>query len=211
MSGQRRSWRAARPVLWAVLLAGALVYLAIAAVVWRHASEALAHPPQQPADAALILGNRAYLRGKPNPCLTGRVDTGIALANAGRVKQLVLSGGVDKEDGRIEAEVMERHARAQGYAGPLLLEPASTSTRLNLAMSGPMLKAAGVRSVIVVSEPYHLWRVERLVGASGFDKEFDVQYAAADTSCWRRWGMLFKGALREPLAVVNNAFNGYLY
>ena len=174
-------------MLWTVLVAGVLAYLGIAAVIWRHADEALAHPPQKPADAALILGNRAYLKGKPNPCLTGRVDTGIALANAGRVKQLVLSGGVDKEDGRIEAEVMERHARTEGYAGPLLLEPASTSTRMNLAMSRPMLKAAGVRSVIVVSEPYHLWRVERLVRASGFDKEFEVQYAAANTSCWRRW------------------------
>ena len=48
-------------MLWAVLLAGTLVYLAIAAVVWRHAVEVLAHPPQQPADAALILGNRAYV------------------------------------------------------------------------------------------------------------------------------------------------------
>ena len=211
MSGRRRSWRAVRPVLGAVLLAGVLAYLAIAGVIWRHAAAALARPPQQPADAALILGNRAYLRGKPNPCLTGRVDAGIALASAGRVKQLVLSGGVDKEDGRIEAEVMESHARAQGYGGPLLLEPASTSTRLNLSMSTPVLKAAGVRSVIVVSEPYHLWRVERLVRASGFDKDFDVQYAAASTSCWRRFGMVFKGALREPLAVVNNAFNGYLH
>jgi uncharacterized SAM-binding protein YcdF (DUF218 family) len=118
---------------------------------------------------------------------------------------------VDKEDGRIEAEVMQQHARAQGYAGPLLLEPASTSTRLNLALSRPLLQAAGVRSVIVVSEPYHLWRVERLVRAAGFDKEFDVQYAAASTRCWQRWGMVFKGALREPLAVVNNAFNGYLH
>ncbi|CAN7235155.1 YdcF family protein [Variovorax paradoxus] len=212
MSGQRRSWRAtAWPVLWTVLLAGLLAYLVIAAVIWRRAAEALANPPGRPADAALVLGNRAFLDGKPNPCLTGRVDAAIALADAGLAKQLVLSGGVDKEDGRIEAEVMQRHARAQGYAGPLLLEPASTSTRLNLAMSRPLLKAAGIHGVIVVSEPYHLWRVERLARASGFDKDFDVQYAAASTRCWRRWGMVFKGALREPLAVVNNAFNGYLH
>jgi uncharacterized SAM-binding protein YcdF (DUF218 family) len=211
LSGRHRSWRAVRPVLWTVLLGGLLAYLAIAAIVWRRAAETLDNPPQRAADAALILGNRAYLRGKPNPCLTGRVDAGIALANAGRVKQLVLSGGVDKEDGRIEAEVMQQHARAEGYAGPLLLEPASTSTRLNLALSRPLLQAAGIRSVIVVSEPYHLWRVERLVRAAGFDKDFDVQYAAASTRCWQRWGMVFKGALREPLAVVNNAFNGYLH
>ncbi|MNT59575.1 hypothetical protein D3C72_1970970 [compost metagenome] len=74
-----------------------------------------------------------------------------------------------------------------------------------------MLEANGVRSVIIVSEPYHLWRIERLVRASGFDQAFDVQYAAAPTSCWRRWGMLFKGALREPAAIVNNASLGYLF
>jgi uncharacterized SAM-binding protein YcdF (DUF218 family) len=191
------------------LLVLALGYVAIAVTIWRHALDVLAHPPQRAADAALILGNRAYLRGKPNPCLTGRVDTGIALASAGRVQQLVMTGGVDKEDGRIEAEVMERHARLAGYTGALLLERVSSSTRENLSMSHTLLQAARVKSVIIVSEPYHLWRVERLARATGFDRSFDVQYAAAPTSCWRRWGMAFKGALREPLAIVNNAVNGY--
>lgn len=210
---QRRPWfrRPWQVVLFGGLLAGVLAYVAIAAMVWRHAEQVLDNPPQRPADAALILGNRAYLDGKPNPCLTGRVDTGIALARAGLARQLVYSGGVDTEDGRIEAEVMQQHANAMGYTGPALLEPVSSSTRLNLALSTPLLQAAGVRSVVVVSEPYHLWRIERLVRKSGFDKTFDVQYAAAPTSCWRTWGMLFKGALREPAAIVNNAGHGYLF
>jgi uncharacterized SAM-binding protein YcdF (DUF218 family) len=191
-----------------ILLLG---YLAIAITIWLRALELLGHPPQRTADAALILGNRAYRDGKPNPCLTGRVDTGIALAKEGRVRQLVLSGGVDREDGRIEAEVMQQHARDAGYAGTLLLEPVSSTTRENLSMSRAVLQAAGVKSVIIVSEPYHLWRAERLARAAGFDRLFEVQYAAAPTSCWRRWGMLFKGALREPLAIVNNAANGYLH
>ncbi|MCT8176705.1 YdcF family protein [Variovorax sp. CY25R-8] len=188
-----------------------VVYATAWTVVWQGAREALANPPQRAADAALVLGNRAYLRGKPNPCLTGRVDEGVALARAGLVRELLFSGGVDTEDGRIEAEVMEQHARAVGHNGPMRQERVSSSTRLNLALSTPMLQAAGVRSVIVVSEPYHLWRVKRLARNSGFDRAFDVQYAAAPSSCWRRWGMVFKGALREPLAVVNNAAHGYLF
>jgi uncharacterized SAM-binding protein YcdF (DUF218 family) len=160
---------------------------------------------------ALVLGNRAYRDGRLNPCLTGRVDAAIALARAGLVRQLLFSGGVDKEDGRIEAEVMQQHARATGYEGALLLEPVSQSTRENLSMSRPLLEAAGVKRVIVVSEPYHLWRVERLAHAAGFDRRFEVQYAAAPTACWQRWGMAFRGALREPLAIVNNAANGYLH
>ncbi|RYF32987.1 MAG: YdcF family protein [Comamonadaceae bacterium] len=180
-------------------------------MVWRAAADRLAHPPQQAADAALVLGNRAYLNGKPNPCLTGRVDAALALAQAGLVPRLVFSGGVDREDGRIEAEVMQAHAQHAGYTGPMVLERASQSTRENLALSLPLLEAEGVKRVIVVSEPYHLWRVERLVRASGFDRGLDVQYAAAPSSCWTRWGMAFKGALREPLAIINNAANGYLH
>lgn len=207
----RRVPRVLRVAAWTVLGVGAVVYAAAWTVVWQGAREALANPPQRAADAALVLGNRAYLRGKPNPCLTGRVDEGVALARAGLARELLFSGGVDTEDGRIEAEVMEQHARAVGHAGPMRQERVSSSTRLNLALSTPMLQAAGVRSVIVVSEPYHLWRVKRLARNSGFDRAFDVQYAAAPSSCWRRWGMVFKGALREPLAVVNNAAHGYLF
>ncbi|HEY2254397.1 MAG TPA: YdcF family protein [Variovorax sp.] len=203
-----RPWRR---IVLAALAPALLAYASIHLMIWRDARERVAHPPARQADAALILGNRAYRNGRPNPCLTGRVDAGIALAQAGLVRQLVLSGGRDWEDGRIEAEVMQRHARATGYGGPVLLESASQSTRENLSLSRPLLQAAGVRSVIIVTEPYHLWRAEQLARASGFDRDFDVQYAAASTLCWQRWGMLFKGALREPLAIVNNAFNGYLH
>jgi uncharacterized SAM-binding protein YcdF (DUF218 family) len=209
----KRRLAQARPALLALSALAALPvagYVAIHAMVWRDARARLAHPPQRSADVALVLGNRAYRDGKPNPCLTGRVDAGIALARAGLVHQLLLSGGRDGEDGRIEADVMQAHARTAGYDGPLLLESASQSTRENLALSRPLLEARGVRSVIVVTEPYHLWRAERLVRASGFDRRFDVQYAAAATSCWRDWGMAFKGALREPLAIAHNAAKGYL-
>jgi uncharacterized SAM-binding protein YcdF (DUF218 family) len=195
----------------AVLLAMLAAYAAIYLLIWRDAHRRLEAAAPRPADAALILGNRAFRDGKPNPCLTGRVDAGLALAARGTVRQLALSGGRDWEDGRIEAEVMERHARAAGYTGALLVEPRSQSTRENLALSAPLLQAAGVRSVIVVTEPYHLWRAERLARASGFDRLFEVQYAAATTPCWQGWGMAFKGALREPLAIVNNAAHGYLH
>jgi uncharacterized SAM-binding protein YcdF (DUF218 family) len=189
-------------------VAAVATYALIAFTIWQRAETLLA-APLRPADAALVLGNRAYRHGAPNPCLTGRVDKAVDMARAGLVPRLVMSGGVDHEDGRIESQVMEVHARAVGYSGPVLRESLSDSTRENLAMSTPVLHAAGVKRVIVVSEPYHLWRVERLARASGFDGAFDVQYVAAPTSCWQRWGMRFRGALREPLAIINNAAYGH--
>ena len=194
----------------ALFLVLAVFLAALALHVWRHAQERLAQQGFQAADAALVLGNRAYLNGQPNPCLTNRVDRGLALWREGQVQLLTVTGGVDKEDGRIEAEVMAVHAHAEGFDGVLLKESLSSSTRENLAMSWPVLEAAGVHKVIVVSDAYHLWRVERLAKASGFDGAFQVQYAAAPADCGRPAWQAMRSALREPLAIVNNALNGYL-
>jgi len=198
-----------RNSIFASIFAGALIYLSIFITIGNYAKQLIKNPPVQKSDAALILGNRAYLNGRPNPCLTGRVDEGLTLAQQNLVSMLVMSGGLDEEDNRIEAVTMETHARGKGYQGKILLESRSSSTLENLTFSRPILEAAGVKTVIITSEPYHMWRVKKLVDARYLGKNFNVSYAAAPSQCWMAWGMMFKGALREPLAVVNNYSKGY--
>lgn len=163
----------------------------------------------QKADAALILGCRTYLDGAANPCLTGRVDKGLLLTRQGLVSTLIMSGGRDNEDNSIEAEVMATYAKNQGYKGRILLESRSGSTKENLEFSTLILRTANIKNVIIVSEPYHLWRVEKLVAAGHFGHDFSINYAAALNQCWTNWGMLSKGALQEPLAIINNYSKGY--
>jgi len=186
-----------------------LLYLSLLIIIGTYANNLLAHPPSQKSDVALILGNRAYLHDAPNPCLTGRVDEGILLFSQGLVTQLAMSGGRDHEDNRIEAQVMEAYARSKGFKGNILLESRSSSTLENLKFSQVMLQAAGVKSVIIVSEPYHMWRIKQLVDAGQLGLDFNVSYAAAPSQCWLTWGMAFKGALREPLAIIHNYSKGY--
>lgn len=187
----------------------AVVYLTLFAVVGLYAQQQLSQPPTEKSDAALILGNRTYLHGAPNPCLNGRVDKGLMLANQGVVSTLAMTGGRDSEDYKIEGDFMAAYARSQGYSGRILIESRSSSTKENLELSAPILKAAGIKSVIIVSEPYHLWRTEKLVQAGHLGHDFDVTYAPAESQCWTSWGMLFKGALREPLAIMDNFAKGY--
>ena len=158
---------------------------------------------------AMVFGNRAYLNGAPNPCLTGRVDEGVRLADSGLANALLFSGGRDIEDNRVEAQVMETHARAQGYVGEVWREEASRSSLENMQLSAAIVSEKKARSVILVSEPYHLWRIQRLVERGYLGEGLTVQYAAAPSYCWNTWGMFFKGSLREPLAVVANFISGY--
>jgi uncharacterized SAM-binding protein YcdF (DUF218 family) len=190
-------------------MAGTLLYVGLWLMIAVHAYQALAQPPKDKADAALVLGSRAYLNGAPNPCLTGRIDVAVQLGMSNQVAQLVMSGGVDKEDGRVESQVMMQRARDNGYTGVIREESASSSTLENLHYSASILRENQISNVIVVSEPYHLWRIEKLVSGGHLGTGLNVQYAAAPSHCWRTWGMFFKGALREPLAVVNNYMKGY--
>ena len=198
-------------MLVAVIATLALLgYSCLWLMIGTYARNALAHPPARKADAALILGARAYLHGVPNPCLVGRVEAGLALARQGLVSTLVMSGGGDREDGRIEAETMRQIAVDRGFKGRILLETQSRSTQENFSLSRQLLQSSGISSVIVVTEPYHLWRAQRLVQASAFGSAFDVSFKAAPSQCWQTWGMFYKGSLREPLAIINNYAKGYL-
>ena len=133
----------------------------------------------------------------------------MALAEEDIVLTLVMSGGLDVQDDANEAEAMEIFARNKGFQGKILLESRSSSTLENLIYSRPILKSSGIKSIIITSEPYHMWRVKRLVDAGHLGKDFNVSYAAAPIQCWMAWGMLFKDSLREPLAVINNYSKGY--
>lgn len=191
------------------VFAGVIIYLSLYITIGNFAKHLIKNPPKQIADTALILGNRAYINGSPNPCLTGRVDEGLALAQQDLVSMLVMSGGVDDEDKRIEAVTMETYARSKGFQGKILLESRSSSTLENLTFSRPILESSGIKSIIITSDPYHMWRVKKLVDAGHLGKNINVSYAAAQSECWMAWGMLFKGALREPLAIINNYSKSY--
>lgn len=214
-TGKRRVewlWPALRLTCKWGLLLGALLYAGIYAVVAVQAYEFVANPlPNVQHVTALVLGNRAYLNGAPNPCLTGRVDKGLEVLRALNGTTLLVSGGLDLEDNKVEAQVMADHAVAKGFAGTVVQERQSTSTFENLRYSAPLLQAAGSHSVVIVTEPYHLWRTRLMVQAQGLDKQFEVHYAAAQSSCWKTYGMLFKGSLREPLAVGKSFLQGYFW
>jgi uncharacterized SAM-binding protein YcdF (DUF218 family) len=165
----------------------------------------------QKADAVIVLGAQAYYpAGRWNPCLKARVERGVELIQAGYAPVLVLSGGVDKEDGAIEAQVMQDIAAAAGLSrNQTLLEPHSTSTAENLRLSVALLikKQPEFKRVMVVSDPYHLARAGMLARKIGLEATL---VGAPKSPCWARFGLFSRFALREPLAMVENFLRGDL-
>ena len=100
--------------------------------------------------------------------LRRRVERGVCLWREGRAPLLLLSGG-----GRgpmPEALVMHRLALAAGVPQTaLLIEPRSRDTLGNANKSAQLLRAHGLRSVVLVSDHTHLRRAALLFRLAGIE------------------------------------------
>ncbi len=158
-------------VLVALIVPGAMTYLAIAG----------SHDGGERADAALVLGSYLAPDGSPLPSMIGRVEHAVALYKSGRVKRLVLSGGVAK-GGHTEAQAMRDLALAAAVpAEAMTLEEDSRSTIENFACSRALFEKLGDKSVLLVTEPWHMTRAKLLANRHGL---FPAQ-SPASSATWR--------------------------
>ncbi len=199
-------------VAW-TLIAGALLYLVvyIALALRAHEFSAEAKLANVLNPVVVVLGNRTVTKGVPNVCMTGRVDKAMELIAQHHGRAMLLSGGSDPVEQNFESQVMANYAIGKGFKGQLIQENKSTTTYENLKYSALILRNEGAKTVIVVSEPYQLWRISLLASAQGMNNQFDLQYAAAKTECWNMQGMLSTGAVREPFALVKNFVQGNFF
>lgn len=160
------------------------------------------------SDAVIVLGARVNYNNHLNPCLVARVEHGAKLLRGGMAKFLVVSGGNDVEDGANEASAMREMAlRAGILSSQIILEPKATSTFENLAFSKMILERRKLKSVIVVTEPYHMPRAAMIARKLGL--EFSSS-PAPESACWSRWKHASRFFVREPFAVLENWLKGSL-
>ncbi len=156
------------------------------------------------ADAIIVLGAQVHRDGRPSAALRGRVRRAVALYHAGYAPRLIVTGGVG-ESGIAEAAVMEAIAVAHGVpADAIVLEARATRTLESAQAVGALVRAAGWRSVIVVSDPFHLWRSALLFRAEGLA----VQTAATDDGYFSARSRRYYRAREMAALIVQTAERG---
>jgi len=121
-----------------------------------------------PADAIVVLG-AAQWNGRPSPVLQARLDRAIALYQQGYAPWLVLTGGSLPDDPYSEAAVGRAYAIAQGIpAEHILIEEQSRTTQENLRGAWELLSPHQARSVLLVSDPFHMARALCIARDIGF-------------------------------------------
>ena len=159
----------------------------------------------RPADAAVVLSTRAYEKGRLNPCLVARVEAAVELYRAGKVKKLVMTGGVSR-DLQSSAGNMQMIAEKMGVSkADIIQEREAGNTFENIVFSRKFIENSP--RVVIVSAGFHLARARMMA-----DRQWqghDIQVYAAPF-CSEPYGGYGYTVLRESAAFVKNALKGRL-
>ena len=159
----------------------------------------------RPADAAVVLSTRAYEKGRLNPCLVARVEAAVELYRAGKVKKLVMTGGVSR-DLQSSAGNMQMIAEKMGVSkADIIQEREAGNTFENIVFSRKFIENSP--RVIIVSAGFHLARARMMA-----DRQWqghDIQVYAAPF-CSEPYGGYGYTVLRESAAFIKNALKGRL-
>ncbi len=160
--------RARRWVLRGGLAFVVLVVLYLLFTFWQvwHASRVDA---RRPSDAIVVLGAAQY-DGRPSPVLQARLDTAYELYARGLAPLVVTTGANQVGDRHTEAESGYEYLRDRGVPeAALLAVPVGNNTWQELEATAQQLEARGRSSVVLVSDPYHAYRVDHIADEVGLD------------------------------------------
>jgi uncharacterized SAM-binding protein YcdF (DUF218 family) len=111
----------------------------------------------QPSRALVVFGSAVRADGSPSPSLLRRLRTTLSEARRDLGALIVVSGG--SSAGPAEGPFMARWLEERGVdPRRVLVEGRARHTGENADLSAPLLARAGVRSVTVVTERFHVRR-----------------------------------------------------
>jgi uncharacterized SAM-binding protein YcdF (DUF218 family) len=193
-----RARRWARAGFWVVggVAALSVLYVAITFVqVWN----ASRHDQDAATEAIVVLGAAQY-DGEPSPVFQARLDHAAELYDGGAADMIVLTGGKRPGDRFTEGYSGYRYLVDQGLPeSALVLEDQGTNTWEQLAAASRILEERGRSAVLLVSDPYHSFRLAATAEELGLDPQVSPSESGAS----------FGNLVRETAAVSVGRIIGY--
>jgi uncharacterized SAM-binding protein YcdF (DUF218 family) len=186
-------------IIWYVLVTLVVAWLIAlgAVIVWGSRDRA------KTSDAIVVLGAAQYW-GKPSPVLRARLDHAVGLWRRRLAPRLVLTGGVGVGDTTSEAAVSRKYVIGEGIPdSAILLETSGRTTRESLRSVAAMLQSRGQRRVILVSDPFHMLRLDilaRRFGLAPYTSPTRTSPISANTG--ETWRYYINESLKIPFVLI---------
>ncbi|HET9016293.1 MAG TPA: YdcF family protein [Thermomicrobiaceae bacterium] len=148
----------------AILLAVVLLVIGGLAIgsLWVAIVSQARHDETAPADAIVVLG-AAQWNGLPSPIFKARLDHALRLYREHEAPLIVLTGGVGDGSRYAEANVGREYLIEQGVPESALVSvPQGNTTLESLIPTRAALAARGATKVLLVSDPFHMFRSKRM-------------------------------------------------
>ncbi len=114
------------------------------------------------ADVILVLGAAQY-NGAPSAVLANRLNQAISLYQQGVAGQIVTVGGRQPADRYTEAQAGDRYLVDRGVPDSDVTEiNTGNDTLTSLRAAASVLRQHGWRTAVLVSDPWHMFRAERM-------------------------------------------------
>ena len=188
------------PILTLLALGLALALIAIGAsgvVVWRAAHHDDASDVER-ADAIVVLGAAQY-NGTPSPVFRGRLEHAVVLWQQDRSDLVITVGSNRPGDTTTEAQAGRDYLVSRGVpASAVLALPVGHTTFDSLEAAAAALRARGLTSAFLVSDPWHNARIKAMASDLGLTGYASATWTSGDTSEETRG----RGYVRETFAYL---------
>ncbi len=119
------------------------------------------------ADTIVILGAAQY-NGRPSPVLKARLDHVLELFHLGYAHSIITTGGFGPDPNFSEAHVSTQYLLQRGVDPAVIVtEQESATTEDSIRAVSQLMQARSWKTVLVVSDGFHLFRVKRMFEDQG--------------------------------------------
>lgn len=182
-----------------VLLLTVVLTLAYGVVTFTQVLWTSRHDQAQPVDAIVVLGAAQY-DGRPSGALKGRLDHAQELWQRRLANTIIVTGGNQPGDRTTEGLTGFTYLRDKGVPeANILIEVGARSTFEALLSSRLILEEHGLRTAVLVSDPYHNMRLAGIADELGIDAKVSPTGAHTDG----------RALVRETVAVALGRLIGY--
>lgn len=123
----------------------------------------------QPADIIVVLGAAEY-RGKPSPVLEARLNHALFLYRKDLAPRILTTGGKGPDPTFSEGEVAHAYLSRHGIPSEaIFVESEGESTVHSIAAAAEIMHRMNLKSCIVVSDGYHIYRVKKMLETMGME------------------------------------------
>jgi uncharacterized SAM-binding protein YcdF (DUF218 family) len=141
----------------------------------------------RPADVIVVLGAAEY-RGRPSPVLQARLNHALFLYLQNVAPRILTTGGAGGDPSFTEGEVGRAYLTQHGVPSEaIVVEDEASTTAAETAAAAEIMQRMNLKSCVVVSDGYHIYRVKKMMEARGVEVYGSPRPTIPDPGWHQQW------------------------